>query len=410
MTAKINEVLAETEENQHTAKASVNSKTLEFIQGIPVIRSFASPDMRLSRYEKAIREYGEADMHTLNRYLPYEAWYSVFCVIGFAVVLFASSVLIAGNRLVGQELLLFMIILLGALEPMPLLSYVIGRRKFMAAADRISEILTYPVLSEPVREVNKLPGGFEINIKKIAFAYDKSTSKTIRDVSLVIPEGTITALIGPSGGGKTTLLHLISRFWEVESGSICIGERDIREMTLDTLMNQISVVFQEVYLFKDTILNNIRFGNPEAGIKEVVAAAKAARCHDFITALPDEYNTVVGEGGTALSGGERQRISIARAILKDAPIILLGEATSSIDPENEWEIQEALKALSRNKTQVVVAHRLSTIQHADQIAVIEEGSVVQLGRHEQLLKAEGLYQKLWSEKNRIKNWSFSVKE
>ncbi|RXZ83073.1 ATP-binding cassette domain-containing protein [Paenibacillaceae bacterium] len=231
-----------------------------------------------------------------------------------------------------------------------------------------------------------------------------SEALTIREASLQIPERSITALVGPSGGGKTTLLHLIARFWDIQSGCIHIGGIDIRDMRMDTLMKYISVVFQDVYLFNDTIVNNIRFGRPEATLEKVIAVAKAARCHEFITAHPGGYDTMVGEGGSTLSGGEKQRISIARAILKDAPIVLLDEATSSIDPENEADIQAALRALAVNKTLIIVAHRLSTIQHADQIAVVDQGRIVQRGTYDELFLEEGLYKRFWMERSRAQQW------
>ncbi len=234
------------------------------------------------------------------------------------------------------------------------------------------------------------------------FGYDDSP--VLKGVNLTIPAKGVTALVGPSGGGKTTTLNLIARLWDTNEGSVSIGGADVRGMRHDTLMSQVSIVFQDVYLFPDSIAANIRYGNPEATMEQVIAAAKAARCHDFITELPDGYETVVSEGGGTLSGGQRQRISIARAILKDAPIVLLDEATASIDPENERHIREALQALAANKTVVMVAHRLHTISQADLIAVMEDGRVVQTGKHEELLKQGGLYRTFWEERSRAERW------
>ena len=211
------------------------------------------------------------------------------------------------------------------------------------------------------------------------------------DVSLTIPERALTAIVGPSGSGKTTLCHLIARFWDVADGSIKVGGHDVRDYTLESLMRQISIVFQNVYLFRDTIENNIRFGKPTATHEEVVAAAREACCHDFIEALPEGYDTVIGDGGASLSGGERQRISIARAILKDAPIIIFDEATANVDPENEDRLQKAMESLTKGKTVIMIAHRLNTVRNARQIIVVSEGRIVQRGTHEELLQERGIY-------------------
>ena len=210
-------------------------------------------------------------------------------------------------------------------------------------------------------------------------------------VSLTIPQGTTTAIVGPSGSGKTTLVNLIARFWDVDSGSVRIGGIDVKDYKLDSLMKNISMVFQNVYLFPDTIENNIKFGSPNATHEDVVKAAKAARCHDFISALPEGYQTVIGESGATISGGEKQRISIARAIMKDAPIIILDEATANVDPENEAELQKAIEALTQGKTIIMIAHRLKTVKNADQIIVIDRGKISQQGTHDELIKQAGIY-------------------
>ena len=219
--------------------------------------------------------------------------------------------------------------------------------------------------------------------------------------------GSTTAIVGPSGSGKTTICNLIARFYDIDSGKVLVGGENVRDMTCDSLLRNISMVFQKVYLFHDTIENNIRFGNPNASQEEVIAAAKKARCHDFIMALPDGYQTVIGEGGSTLSGGEKQRISIARAILKNADIVILDEATASIDPENEHLIQQAISELTVGKTVIVIAHRLATIEHADQILVVDNGQIVQKGTHGQLIRQEGIYRKFINIREQAEGWSIA---
>lgn len=233
---------------------------------------------------------------------------------------------------------------------------------------------------------------------------DEFEDKLNTIISVHIPERTTTAIVGPSGGGKTTLCHLISRFWDVSNGNISLGGENVRNYSVDSLMKNFSFVFQNVYLFEDTIANNIRFGQPEASMKLVMDAAKKACCHDFIMELPNGYDTVIGEGGTSLSGGEKQRISIARAIMKDAPVIILDEATANVDPENEKELMSAIEALTKEKTIIMIAHRLKTVEHADQILVLDKGQIVQQGRHSELLKQTGIYRKFILEREEAVGW------
>ena len=242
----------------------------------------------------------------------------------------------------------------------------------------------------------------DIDFDKVTFGYDKR--KILDGVSFHIPQGSTTAVVGPSGSGKTTICNLLARFYDVDGGSIRIGGTDIRKMTCDSLLANISMVFQNVYLFHDTILNNIRFGKPDATREEVVAAAKKACCHEFIEKLPQGYDTVVGEGGSSLSGGEKQRISIARAILKDAPIVILDEATASVDPENEHLIQSAISELTRGKTMITIAHRLATIENANQILVVDDGKIAQKGTHRELAMQEGRYQNFVKIRERTEGW------
>ena len=238
----------------------------------------------------------------------------------------------------------------------------------------------------------------DITLSHVDFSYD--SKPILHDVSLTIPEKTTVAIVGPSGSGKTTLCNLMARFWDVQGGSVRLGGRDVREYSYDSLIRNFSFVFQRTYLFSDTIANNIRFGKPDASMEEVQAAAKKARCYDFIMALPDGFDTVIGEAGSSLSGGERQRISIARAIMKDAPVIILDEATANVDPENEKELMEAVSELTHDKTVIMIAHRLKTVRNADKIFVVDHGEIVQQGTHEELVAVDGLYRRFVVERKR----------
>ena len=251
---------------------------------------------------------------------------------------------------------------------------------------------------------NQTPLQYDIRFENVSFQYEQNQSDVIHDVSFYIPEKEMTAIVGPSGCGKTTLTRLMARFWDVGSGCVSIGGIDVRKIHPEQLYSYFSIVFQNVFLFHDTIENNIRFGNPAATHEEVVAAAKKACCHDFIQSLPDGYATMVEENGGNLSGGEKQRISIARAILKDAPIILLDEATSSVDPENEWMLQQAIQELTAGKTVVMIAHKIKTIMNAGQIIVMDNGRVHGIGTHEALLQSDEIYRTFWDARRTASQW------
>lgn len=268
------------------------------------------------------------------------------------------------------------------------------------AGDKLESLENAEYIDQDGKDIT--PTSYDITFQDVSFAYDKRT--VLHDVNFTIPQNTTTAIVGPSGSGKSTLCSLIARFYDVDAGKITLGGTDIREFTCDSLLKNISMVFQNVYLFRDTIRNNIKFGSPDASEEQMIAAAKQARCHDFIMALPDGYDTVIGEGGSSLSGGEKQRISIARAMLKDAPIVILDEATASIDTENEHLIQEAISALTHGKTIITITHRLATIENADQILVIDGGTVVQKGTHKELLKQKGTYQDFIRIREQAEGW------
>ena len=274
-------------------------------------------------------------------------------------------------------------------------------KKIEGELDRIDEVCSVP--RQDLTDKPLSPAGFGLTMDGVAFSYDGGR-RVIDDVTLSIPEGATCALVGPSGSGKTTLVNLLARFWDVDEGRVTLGGVDVREGTAESLLSRISMVFQNVYLFNDTVENNIRFGRPEASREEVVAAAKRARCHDFIMGLPQGYDTVLEEGGASLSGGERQRVSIARAIMKDAPIVILDEATSSVDPENEHLLMAAIAELTRGKTLVTIAHRLNTVRDADQIIVVDGGRIVQRGTHEELMREQGIYRRFIEVRREAAGW------
>ena len=384
-------------------KRNASSRMIEYIQGIRLIRAFNLNGNKFERLEHAFRELKRESIYLEAAPAPTITLAStllnggllLIMLLGFSMLLDAQvsipvyiMFLLAGSAIYAP--------LINAMTFIALINYM------KLSAERIDTLCNTPVLPEgTIEEVT----GSEIEFRNVDFSYDEDIP-VLRDVSLVIPEKRLTALVGPSGSGKTTLTRLIARFWDVNKGEILLGGRNVRDYTLHTLMQQISIVFQDVYLFNDTIYNNIRVGRETATQEEIEAAARKAQCHEFITAMPDGYDTLVGEGGSTLSGGEKQRISIARAILKDAPIVLLDEATASLDPENEVHIQDAINDLVKEKTVVIIAHRLGTLVNADNIVVINQGRVVQQGKHQTLLEEGGLYRNLWQEQQRVKRWKF----
>ncbi len=283
-------------------------------------------------------------------------------------------------------------------------SYSTLFRSIDIGVNKANAILNVPPMDIDGREIT--PDRRDIALEHVDFSYDQK--KILDDVSLSVPEKTTAAIVGPSGSGKTTLCHLMARFWDVQGGRVTLGGQYVRAYSYDSLIRNFSFVFQRTYLFSDTIANNIRFGKPEASMDEVVAAAKKARCHEFIMALPEGYDTVIGEGGASISGGERQRITIARAIMKDAPIIVLDEATANVDPENEKELVEAIGELTHDKTVIMIAHRLKTVRHADQILVVDGGKIVQQGTHDELVGQEGIYRRFVVDRRQAAGWKIGT--
>lgn len=379
--------------------------TLEYVQGISVVKSFNMCDKNLSDIEDAYEKNADASYGVERVFTPLNMTYSMVFRISACIIMLFAGILAVGGDLSFANLAVILIASFTIFNPIEVMGQMTTMIRTMdAALDRVEHIKKAKKIDENGRD---LPlDSFDIAFEHVSFAYENG-NPILKNVSFSIPQGSMTAIVGPSGGGKTTITRLIARFWDVQEGSITVGGHDVKEFTCDSLLKNMSMVFQNVYLFHDTIENNIKFGCPDATHEQVVEAAKKACCHDFISALPQGYDTVIGEGGSTLSGGEKQRISIARAMLKDAPIILLDEATASVDPENEVHLQQAISALVKNKTLIVIAHRLSTIRDADQILVVDNGKIVEKGVHAELIQQKGIYQKFWNIRQKARNWKLA---
>ena len=377
---------------------------LEFIQGIAEIRNYNIFRQNSSRVKNCVERKKNADILAETTAIPMVGLQMLVCKLA-GVAIAGVSLYFYFNGTMEMPYLITMLLssfmvfeALDAAGVYTALLKIIGQ-----GVDLANEILSIEQMDTNGEEI--LPANRNIRLEHVSFAYENR--RIIDDVTLDIREKTTTAIVGPSGGGKTTLTSLIARFWDVKEGKVTLGGRDVRDYSFDSLMENFSFVFQRVYLFEDTIANNIRFGRPEASMDEVIAAAKKACCHELILSLPDGYDTVIGEGGATLSGGEKQRISIARAIMKNAPIIILDEATANVDPENEKEITEAIGNLTREKTIIMIAHRLKTVRHADQIVVIDKGRIVQKGKHEELMEEEGIYRNFVSGRKKAVSWKIA---
>ena len=382
----------------------LTKEVLATLQGMQVIKSYNLGGENNRDLRKSIKDTSRILLDLEKSVAPYTVIQRIVMGITTVAMVYVSLNLnLSGELPLAETILMIMasfIIfegLIGAGSNMAIL------RACENAIDSVGFIDSMPdmkegSITEPIKNHN-------IVFKDVYFSYDDRP--ILKDVSAEIKENTMTAIVGPSGSGKTTFCNLIARFWDVNSGEILIGGKNIREYKIENLMNSISMVFQDVYLFEDTIENNIKFGKQNASHEEVVQAAKKARCHEFIEALPEGYNTLIGEGGASLSGGEKQRISIARAMLKDAGIIIFDEATANIDPENEDKLKEAIESLTKNKTVIMIAHRLKTIRNADQILVLKDGEIVERGSHEELIKNNGLYSDLINAKAKAESWKLN---
>lgn len=377
-------------------QAEAATRVLEFVMGLPVLKSLRLTDSRYGLVRTAVAANRKANVDLVASVVPTGIGYAMALELGFPAIALIGALAVADESLALSALLFGLVAVLKLYLPLQhLMAYSAQLRLGQTAVNRVRSVLDTPVITEPASP--RRPTDFEIGFHGVTFSY--ADTPVLRNIDCVLPERRLTAITGPSGAGKTTFAHLIARYWDVSEGSIQIGGVDIRDIESETLNNLVSVVHQQVFLFDDTIMNNIRLGRPSATEDEVFAAARAARCHHFITKLPDGYNTSVGEIGACLSGGERQRLSIARSILKNAPIVILDEPTASVDPENESEIQKAITNLVADNTVLMIAHRLSTIVHAHQILVMDQGRVIGCGRHESLLTDCPLYRALWDRQN-----------
>ncbi|MBQ6676267.1 MAG: ABC transporter ATP-binding protein [Ruminococcus sp.] len=377
------------------------AKVIEYIQGIFEVRTFRLTGKRSRDLNTAIEENEHANSAMELKLIPFMTMQSFWLKAVGTVIVLASVLLHIGGSM---DLLTTIIMIVSSYLIYAQLdnagNYSALLRTVDVSVKQANEILATEQMDITGKDIK--PKSFDIKASDISFAYEKR--KIIDGISLEIPQRTTTAIVGPSGGGKTTLTSLLSRFWDVDNGSVTLDGKDVREYSMDALMKNYSFVFQRVYLFADTIANNIRFGQPDAPMEKVVEAAKKACCHDFIMRLPDGYDTVIGEGGASLSGGEKQRISIARAIMKDAPIIVLDEATANVDPENEAELMSAIDALTKEKTIIMIAHRLKTVRNADKILVIDGGRIAEQGTHDELMSKNGIYRSFIESRREAASW------
>lgn len=389
------------------AAAEAAGRVVEFAQSQAVLRAFGRAEEGFRQLDVALQEQRDAGRALILTAVPGFAAFVLVVQLAFTMVLLFGTSLALGGSIDAPELLALLVLAVRYVEPLIAAADLGGALRISRnSLARMDDLLFVKPLPEPVSPAQ--PKGAALAFQDVHFSY--GDRPVLKGVSFEVPERTVTALVGPSGSGKTTVTRLVARFWDPDAGALRIGGADLREIPTVDLMARISMVFQEVYLFDGTIEDNIRMGRPDAGDDALREAARLARVDEIVARLPEGYATRVGEGGWALSGGERQRVSIARAILKDAPIVLLDEATAALDPENEAAVQDALRALTAERTLLVIAHRLQTVQSADQILVLDEGRLVERGSHRELLAAGGRYAAFWAERDRAAGWRIASRE
>jgi len=391
------------------ANAHMSSMIVEYVEGIEVIKAFGKAGVSYEKFAGAIRNYRDFVIEWME-----STWVTMKLAFAFMPatllgVVPVSILLVGKGSMTVSEMALSVMLAMSMVISMAKIEiFSNGLRQMQYTVLEIQKLLKINSLPEGAEE--KLPGNYSIELKDVHFTYDEKEGEVLHGIDLTMPEGSFTALVGPSGGGKSTVAKLIARFWDVSGGSIKIGGIDIKEMKVTSLANIVSFVTQDNFLFSRSIMENIRLGKPDATDEEVVRAARAACCDEFIRKLPDGYDTSAGEAGKRLSGGERQRIAIARMMLKNAPIVILDEATAFTDPENETKLQESIANLTKGKTLLVIAHRLSTIKNADRIVVLEGGRIESQGRQEELMEKSPLYKRMWQAHIGARNWAAGSKE
>lgn len=390
------------------ANKDLTGATLEYARGLAVVKSFGRAGASMDAMRKACRDSRDINLKIEWGYIPFNALHLLALKTASVCIAISAFYLGASGQIGFTEVILMVLLsfhVFGSLEPISDSAHVLAI--IDDAFDHLDALTGESFIDSDGKDIDI--HSYDIEFDHVDFSYGEGADRrqVLHDVSFKIPQNTVTAVVGPSGSGKSTICNLIARFYDADDGSVEVGGHDVKEFTCDSLLSNMYMVFQNVYLFNDTIRSNICFGKPDATEDEMIAAAKKACCHDFIMALPDGYDTVIGEGGGSLSGGEKQRISIARAILKDAPIIILDEATASVDPENEHLIQAAISELTKGKTIVTIAHRLATIEQADQILVVDDGQIVQSGTHSELANVPGRYKDFVDIRRRSEGWKIS---
>lgn len=405
ITAMMGPKMAEDMKQYQNALETMASEAVEYVRGVPVVKTFGQTIFSFKRFKEAIDEYEKWTLDYTKSMMKPMVCFTTFANAIFAALIIAAY-LFVGNQITDQFILnLFFYILITSILTTTLMKIAYAGESQMMVEDALNRMnLIMNVQPLPESKEVKVPSDTSIDIENISFSYQNTSTKAIDHLNMHIQAGQHIALVGPSGGGKTTVASLICRFFDVNEGSIKIGHVNVKDIEQKELMNQVSYVFQDSRLLKMSILENIRMSRPEASDEEVIQALKDAQCQDIIDKFPEGIHTIIGSKGVYVSGGESQRLSIARAFLKNAPILILDEATAFADPDNEVLVQKTFEKLSKNKTVIMIAHRLSTITHADCIYVLENGQIVESGKHEELLKIKGVYEHMWHQYNQSVKW------